>query len=213
MGICSSAGSSFVVGHSWGSVLGLWLAHEHPDLIYANVGVGQVIDMEQNDALAYKDALQQAHALHNAQAEQALEAIAPFNPPPSLASKEGAIARHWEEQLLGPPARPGAFTDPHRLISGLLSDPSYSLADDYGFIRGLSLSMSTFAPQFSQVNLNQMGPDFQVPILFFEGARDPYCRPKRSSHRHHCAYHQQRDFARLAEFCSLQWRVRAVRES
>src|SRR5215469_17036749 len=28
----------FVLGHSWGSVLGLWLAHEHPDLIYAYVG-------------------------------------------------------------------------------------------------------------------------------------------------------------------------------
>jgi proline iminopeptidase len=31
----------FVLGHSWESVLGLWLAHEHPGLVYAYVGVGK----------------------------------------------------------------------------------------------------------------------------------------------------------------------------
>ena len=43
----------FVLGHSWGSVLGLWLAHEHPELIYAYVGVGQVINTEQNEEVGY----------------------------------------------------------------------------------------------------------------------------------------------------------------
>jgi len=28
----SSLGPQFVLGHSWGSLLGLWLAHEHSDL-------------------------------------------------------------------------------------------------------------------------------------------------------------------------------------
>jgi pimeloyl-ACP methyl ester carboxylesterase len=35
----------FVIGHSWGSILGLWLAHEHPEMIYAYVGTGQVINI------------------------------------------------------------------------------------------------------------------------------------------------------------------------
>jgi pimeloyl-ACP methyl ester carboxylesterase len=46
----------FVLAHSWGSLLGLWLAHEHPDLIYAYVGVGQVLNPKQNDDVAYRDA-------------------------------------------------------------------------------------------------------------------------------------------------------------
>ena len=58
----------FVVGHSWGSVLGLWLAHEYPDAIYAYVGVGQLVDMQQNDEIAYRDALQQARMIQNRQA-------------------------------------------------------------------------------------------------------------------------------------------------
>jgi pimeloyl-ACP methyl ester carboxylesterase len=29
----------------------------------------------------------------------------------------------------------------------------------------------------AKVDLRQLGPDFHVPIFFFEGRHDPYCRP------------------------------------
>jgi len=50
----------FVPGHSWGSVPGLWLAHEHPELVYAYVGVGQVINTAQNEVVGYQDAWKRA---------------------------------------------------------------------------------------------------------------------------------------------------------
>src|SRR5690242_10794352 len=34
----------YVLGNSWGSVLRLYLAHEHPELLYAYIGVGQATD-------------------------------------------------------------------------------------------------------------------------------------------------------------------------
>jgi proline iminopeptidase len=69
----------FVLGHSWGSVLGLWLAHEHPQLIYAYVGVGQVINTEQKEVVEYQDALEEGHKRHNEQAVKTLESIAPLS--------------------------------------------------------------------------------------------------------------------------------------
>src|SRR6202035_746658 len=63
----------FVLGHSWGSVVGLWVANEHPALIYAYVGVGQVINTEQNEEVGYKDALKEGHKRPNEQAVEALE--------------------------------------------------------------------------------------------------------------------------------------------
>ena len=71
----------FVVGHSWGSLLGLWPAHEHPELIYAYVGTGQVVNMEQNEDLGYHDVLQQAHDGHKELVVKELEGIAPYPPP------------------------------------------------------------------------------------------------------------------------------------
>src|SRR4029077_5582928 len=85
----------FVLGHSWGSVLGLLLAHEHPELIYAYVGVGQVVNMQQNEVVAYNDALQKARTGHNEKAVKDLESIAPY-PPLSAETAKTAIARDWE---------------------------------------------------------------------------------------------------------------------
>jgi pimeloyl-ACP methyl ester carboxylesterase len=44
----------FLVGHSFGSVIGLQLAADHPELFYAYIGVGQVIDYSRSVPIAYK---------------------------------------------------------------------------------------------------------------------------------------------------------------
>jgi proline iminopeptidase len=166
----------FILGHSWGSVLGLWLAHEHPDLIYAYVGVGQIVNIERNEEVAYQDALQQAGENHNEQAVKDLESISPY-PHPTMDERKKSIARHWEELLLGPPPSATGFTNGKRLLADLVSAPEYSVVDDYGFLRGLSASLEIFLPQVDKINLSQLGSDFHAPIFFFEGRRDPYCRP------------------------------------
>ncbi len=43
----------FLLGHSFGSVIGLRLAAEHPDCFFAYIGVGQVIDYERSVAITY----------------------------------------------------------------------------------------------------------------------------------------------------------------
>ncbi|MGA8143081.1 MAG: alpha/beta hydrolase [Candidatus Acidiferrales bacterium] len=166
----------FVMGHSWGSVLGLWLAHEHPELIYAYVGVGQVVNMDQNESVAYQDALQQARDRHNEQGVKDLESIAPY-PPANPDLTKTSILRNWEQVLLAPPPGTPQFTDTKRILSSVVSAPEYSLADDYGWIHGTSLSISTLFPQLAKVRLDELGFDFRTPIFFLEGRNDPYCRP------------------------------------
>jgi proline iminopeptidase len=164
----------FVLGHSWGSILGLWMAHEHPELIYAYVGVGQFVNFEQNEEVAYQDALQQARKSHNEQAIKELESIAPY-PTPDADKRKEQVARNWEGRLLGPPPSGVSFTDGGRLLTDLVSAPEYSLADDYGFLRGMSFSLDTFFPQVTKVDLTQVGLEFRAPIFFFEGRYDQYC--------------------------------------
>ena len=166
----------FVIGHSWGSVLGLWLAHEHPDLIYAYGGVGQVVNMRQNAETLYEDALQQARSRHNEQAIKALEAIAPY-PPATADLGKMFIANKWAAELLGPPPNESDFTNVKRILTAVASAPEYSLADDFGFVRGQMFSAEILLPELAKVDLQKFGTDFRVPIIFFEGRRDPYCRP------------------------------------
>jgi proline iminopeptidase len=164
----------FVLAHSWGSLLGLWLAHEHPDLIYAYVGVGQVVNPKENDEVAYRDALQEARSSHNEQAVRELESIA-LSPNQDL--RKGQATENWQGALLGPPSNGVAFLDGRRIVTSLASAPEYSLADDFRFVRGQLFSLEILIPQARKVDLAQLGSDFRVPIFFFEGRYDPYARP------------------------------------
>ena len=166
----------FVLGHSWGSILGLWLAHEHPELIYAYVGTGQVVNMKQDMETVYQNALQQARKSHKEQGIKDLESIAPY-PPADADARKMFITNKWAGELLGPPPGGPNFTNGARILTDLISAPEYSLADDYGFIHGMSFSRDAMLPELMKVNLSKLGFDFRVPIFFFEGRHDPYCPP------------------------------------
>jgi len=166
----------FVLGHSWGSVLGLWLAHEHPGLVYAYVGVGQVINTEQNEEVGYRDTLRQARYSHNEQAVKNLESIAPY-PPPNLDFGKMSILRDWERDLLGPPPSAPVFTDIKKILLSVVSAPEYSLVDDYGWIHSTQFSISILLPEIMRIDLTKLGLDFRAPVFLFEGRHDPYCPP------------------------------------
>jgi proline iminopeptidase len=166
----------FVVGHSWGSMLGLWLAHEHPESIYAFVGTGQAISMQENELAGYRDVLQAARDHHNERAVQELESIAPY--PPAIPDfNKTQVVRNWESTLLGLPPSDQSFTNTRRILTTMVSAPEYSLADDVGWIRGQTFSLVTMFPGLMDADLTKLGPDFRVPIFFFEGRVDPYCPP------------------------------------
>jgi len=44
----------FVLGHSWGSFLGLQLATRHPEWLHAYIGVGQVIDGPESERRGWR---------------------------------------------------------------------------------------------------------------------------------------------------------------
>jgi len=68
----------FVLGHSWGSLMGLELARRHPDWLHAYVGMGQMIYGQDAERLGYEWALQRARDDHNDRAVKELEALAPY---------------------------------------------------------------------------------------------------------------------------------------
>jgi proline iminopeptidase len=164
-----------VMGASWGSVLGLWLAHEHPEVVAAYVGVGQAVDLRLNGKTAYEDALAAARTRGLHHAVQELEALRPYPDPGNL--RKGSVAQTWQAKLLGPPADRPQFLNIPRLLFTILTAPEYSLHDVYGFTRGQLFSLELMIPEVSTVNLATLGSDFRVPVFFFHGRLDPYTRP------------------------------------
>ena len=52
--------SVYLVGHSWGSILGLRFVQAYPELVHTYIGCGQVVNMKKSSKSAYEYAL--AHA-------------------------------------------------------------------------------------------------------------------------------------------------------
>jgi proline iminopeptidase len=86
----------FVLGHSWGSLMGLEIARRHPDWLHAYIGMGQMIYGRDNERLGYEWAVAAAHADHNAEAVRQLTAIAPYPRADGSVSVEQIIVqRTW----------------------------------------------------------------------------------------------------------------------
>ena len=86
----------FVLGHSWGSIIGLELARRHPDWLHAYIGMGQMIYGRDNERLGYEWALQAARADHNDKAVKQLLALAPYPRADGSVSVEQIITqRTW----------------------------------------------------------------------------------------------------------------------
>lgn len=52
--------SLYLIGHSWGSILGLRFVQAYPELVRAYIGCGQVVNMRKSSKIAYEYALEHA---------------------------------------------------------------------------------------------------------------------------------------------------------
>ena len=92
----------FLLGHSWGSYLGMEIARRHGDWLYAYIGIGQMTNMPESERQGWAFAMDEARKAGNAQAIRELQSIAPYATgaaPESLAHV--MIQRKWLDQFGG----------------------------------------------------------------------------------------------------------------
>ena len=113
----------FVLGHSYGSYLGLELAKHHPNWLYAYIGVGQVANMPESERRGWQFAMDAAQRDGNGEAIRELQSIAPY-PAPGKPSpiQDTYVERKWMTHYGGAMA--------YRSTNDAESDLSY-LSPDY----------------------------------------------------------------------------------
>lgn len=159
----------FVMGHSWGSYLGLRLAHERPQWLHAYLGVGQLVDMRDNEGRNWQVILDKARRAGDTKAIAELEALAPYAIPGRAVPMEDIYTqRRWGEALGGTLA----YRDSNRAESGLVHlSPDYS--DDQ--VRRIWDGNAFAAPYLFRgiLDVDFSGTRrFDVPLLMFLGRHD-----------------------------------------
>jgi pimeloyl-ACP methyl ester carboxylesterase len=157
----------FVLGHSWGSLLGIVLAHEHPEWLYAYVGMGQMIDTAASERESYQWLLRTAAAQKNALALRELRGIAPY-PGPSLDVAKVNIERKWSVKFGGLSWHRDSYAYYYRATE---LSPDYTDADLDAIDKGSARSLPRLAGAFGAFDYSKV-TDFRCPIVIFNGRHD-----------------------------------------
>lgn len=158
-----------LMGHSWGSILGVKLAQRHPDWFYAYVGIGQGVEFGKSEAAGYRATLAKAEKAGNAQAVAELKALAPF---PDAAHPERNLQnlgkeRRWLAFYHGATWR-GTEND-YDEIGRLSPDITAKDWDDRN--KGLNFSLGVLWPEVEKLDFSNT-TDFGCPVFLFEGRHD-----------------------------------------
>jgi pimeloyl-ACP methyl ester carboxylesterase len=164
----------FVLGHSWGSTVGLSVAIKRPDLLHAYVGMGQMIDFRENEKASYDIVVGQARDAHNAQAIKELEAIAPYPPQGPLDVAKTGVERKWSVYFGGLAA--GHQDGDFQFHLDRLS-PEYSHADLVAWDAGSDFTMKTLWPKLADLSFESVH-ELRVPIFLFLGRHDTTTPPE-----------------------------------
>jgi len=155
----------FILGHSWGSVIGTMAAKQHPELFHAYIGTGQAISMSEGERMGYQQTLKLARERGNKQAIAELEAIAPY---PNQNFDGIEIRAKWIIQFGQSYYGESGLEGP--LLSKGLYSPDYTLKDLSYFIR--QPVPYWFLDTMADIDLRKLGYDFDIPIIFMIGAHE-----------------------------------------
>lgn len=158
----------FLMGHSWGSVVGLSVAAKRPDLLYAYIGMGQVIDFRENERLGLAWTIDQARKDGNTKALAELEAIRPYPGDGPLDLAKTAIERKWNIHYGALAA--GRSDGDFYFHAGRIS-PEYTTADRKAWDDGSEFTMAQLWPQLADISLKDLNR-VDTPVILFMGRHD-----------------------------------------
>ena len=152
-----------LLGHSWGSVLGVLMAKAKPELFNAFVGTGQVGDPSRGYQVAFDALLAKARASGDKRAFAELKEI---GPPPYKNGRGYRVQRRWSNQFEGADAFIAS------MLGFALMAPGYTIADVNDWLDGQILSAERLVPQSSALTAAALTGRFAVPVFVIQGADD-----------------------------------------
>ena len=160
----------YLLGHSWGSFLGIQVAARAPERYHAYVGMGQVAHQQRSEVLAYEYELAQFRKAGNRRMVRALEAapVTPDAPLPEAYMKVRDAAMH----SLGV----GTTREMRSVVTGVFVPvwltPGYTLREKAAVWRGKTFSRGVMWDDFQATDLTARVTELELPAYFCSGRYD-----------------------------------------
>lgn len=156
-----------LLGHSWGTILGVSMVQRRPDLFYAYVGTGQVVDMEQNEKISYEMLFKRVRSSGD---EKAIKKLEDIGPPPYRDLSTWFVKQKLIAET-APAIADGFFLEEHFYTAAVFA-PNYSLKDSYDFFAATYYSGTTLMKELMSYDARRLGVKFETPMFLFQGESD-----------------------------------------
>ncbi|WP_066498134.1 alpha/beta fold hydrolase [Abyssisolibacter fermentans] len=150
----------YLLGLSWGSLLGINAVHRYPEKFYAYIASGQIVDAQEGLKVAYQALLDEAKRQNNVEAIKELEQIGDV---PRKNSDDNLVQLKWVRQ----------FGFGERNTSHLYEE-SCSDEEMQRIVQGVEFTCNHMSDLF-KLSVNHI-KEIKVPVYFCSG-RDDYQTP------------------------------------
>ena len=163
----------YVMGESWGTLLGVLAVQQRPDLYYAYIGSGQMVNIRETDRRIYEDLV--AYAARAGDTELA-STLAGFGAPPyrDFPLANGMIWGLYDyiyESYTPSATYSHLIEESGAGFFGLLAS-EYDLLGKANAVRGLLDTFTILYPQVYDVDLRADVPSLDVPVWILDGAAE-----------------------------------------
>lgn len=162
----------YIMGHSWGSFLGILTAYQYPGLFHAYLGVGQVCYQYKGEQISYEWVKEQANLQNN---EKDIKRLSEITFPDSLADVFA-----WKDFLMVERIYVSKYgggvthemTEMWPVIKMVLDTKEYTIKEKINFMSGSLFSLEHLWLEVINKNLMNDIDSMQVPVYIFQGIHD-----------------------------------------
>jgi len=156
-----------LVGHSWGAILGVLLAQKFPELISAYVGIGQAVNVTENERISHQFTLQQAKLENN---KKAIRQLMKVEPPYTNNLRQLNIQRRWLGKYGGALYGQKSLRP---LIKIMFQAPEYTIRDVIKLgMGGMFTLTSLWEKIVNEIDFLKTATKLAVPVYIISGKYD-----------------------------------------
>jgi len=163
----------YLVGHSWGTIIGLLAAQERPDLFHAYIGTAQMVDVQETDRMIYDLVLEHSRQTGDADFVKTLEAQ---GPPPYFGKspiQPYATLFGREYQIFEMPnIQDETYRREGDAILLMLKQPEYGWLDRLYYLLGLMNTFNVVYPQLQEMDFRVDAARLDLPVYIVLGRHD-----------------------------------------
>ena len=169
--LCNRFGKEkiYIMGHSWGSLLGVLTVEKKPELFHAYIGIGQVAQQDRSERLAYKYMLDEFSKANNKNMVNRLKKF-PIENSGDISLKYMGIRSIGMNKLgVGVMRNMTSMLDCVKIV---LEYKGYTWGEKLKFPQGSSFSLKYLWDSVIQLDLIKQIPQLHVPVYIFQGKYD-----------------------------------------